>query len=369
MNETDQKRLEIGLADLKPRLPVDDLRTFIREAADEDLFHIDADRLADSWNVRRRDVLEILLQAVRSGVLTMEWVFHCPNCGGVAKESLQLASAREHDFCPVCRVNFQNTLDETVEVFFSISPDIRKISGELKEEYEARIVDDITRTGKYEWRSSATTTGVEIINHPVFRKIFGEETLPLDQSLEIRTATIMFSDVIGSTAMYERLGDSRAYRLIRDHFDVVFEAITEHDGVPIKTIGDAVMGVFIDEVSAVQAAFAMSNLLQASNRTRNDGESLRLKIGVHRGPLIAVTLNNQLDYFGRTVNIAARTQNLSGPDQLSMGEAFIAAPGVKTALLEHVRRVQRTAVTMKGIDGRVRVYKIPLANAAGTDAP
>lgn len=322
MSSTNEVRLDEALKHFRSHPVISKLREFLLEAPDKELFHIDPDRLAARWEVRRRVVLEILLRAVRFGLIGMEWIFHCPTCGGVAKESLKLAHTHEQDFCPVCRVDFRNTLDENVEVFFSVSPEIRKLPKRLKEQHEGRIVEDITKHGNHEWRTSATIKGVEILNHPVFREIFGSETLSLDQSLEIRSATVLFSDVTGSTAMYERLGDARAYRLIRDHFDLVFEAIGAHDGVPIKTIGDEVMGVFVDEVSAVRAAFDMQDALSASNRNRDDGEELTLKIGVHR------------------------------------------APGVRDALRARVSQVKRGAVRMKGIEKPVQVYRVPIRGAS-----
>jgi adenylate cyclase len=102
----------------------------------------------------------------------------------------------------------------------------------------------------------------------------------------------------------------------------------------------------VDEVSAVRTAFAMPDALSSSNESRSDGERL--------------TLNNRIDYFGRTVNIAARTQAVSGPGQLSMGEAFIRAPGVKEVLQGRVSRVKRGAVSMKGIDTPVQVYRVAM---------
>lgn len=360
MSNTNKERLDGALKRFQSHPLISRFRAFLVEASDEELFHIDPTQLANDWNVRRRTVLEIFLRAVRFGILSMEWVFHCPTCGGVAKESLRLSHTHEQDFCPVCKVDFRNTLDENVEVFFSVSPEVRNLQESLKEAYESRIVEDITKAGRHEWRTRGTIEGVEVLNHPVFRDIFGDETLSIDQSLEIRSATVLFSDVTGSTAMYERLGDARAYRLIRDHFDLVFGAIAEHDGVPIKTIGDEVMGVFTDEVSAVRAAFDMQDALSASNRDRDDGEELTLKVGVHRGPVIAVTLNNRIDYFGRTVNIAARTQTVSGPGELSMGDSFIRAPGVKNALRERVSQAKRGTVAMKGIEKPVQVYRVAL---------
>jgi len=363
MSSTNKDRLDGALKRFGSHPAISKLREFLLMAPDEELFHIDPVRLAEQWNLRRQAVLEILLRAVRFEILGMEWIFHCPTCGGVAKESLQLAHTHEHEFCPVCRVDFRNVLDENVEVFFSVNLEIRNLPTSLREEHEQQIIEDIANNGRHVWRNGGTIKGVEILNHPIFREIFGGETIPLDQSLEIRAATVLFSDVTGSTAMYERLGDAQAYRIIRNHFDLVFQAIGEHDGVPIKTIGDEVMGVFVDEVSAVRAAFAMQDALSSSNESRTDGEKLTLKIGVHRGPVIAVTLNDRIDYFGRTVNIAARIQAVSGPGQLSMGEAFIRAPGVKEALQGRVSRVKRGAVRMKGIDTPVQVYRAAMGQA------
>lgn len=360
MSGTNQARLESGLQGFKAHPLIDRLREFLSDAPDEALFHIDSTALAYSWKVSRRTLIELLLRAVRSGLLSLEWVFHCPTCGGVAKESLRLVHTHEEDFCPVCKLDFRNTLDENIEVFFTVSPEVRPLPEALKREYEEGVFRAVTEEGRYSWASSATIKGVEVINHPVFRSIFGDETLALDQSLEISSATVLFSDITGSTAMYERLGDARAYRLIRDHFDIVFQAIAEHNGVPIKTIGDEVMGVFTDEVSAVRASFALQDALSLSNASRGDGEELTVKIGIHRGPVIVVTLNKQIDYFGRTVNIAARTQAVSGPGQLSMGESLMRSPGVKDVLLERVSRVRRGQVSMKGIAEPVNVYQIDL---------
>lgn len=360
MGTTDRGRLETSLSPIDRHPLAAHLKDFLISASDAELFHIDVTDVATRWNTRRRTVVDVFLQAVGRGVLGLEWVFHCPTCGGVAKESLKLAHVHEDDYCPVCKVDFHNTLDENVEVFFSVSPEIRVLPAELRQQYEQQIISDITGNGRHDWFHDGTIRGIEVLAHPVFRAVFGEDTLPLDQSLEIRSATILFSDVTGSTEMYERLGDARAYRLIRDHFSIVFETIDAHDGVPIKTIGDEVMGVFINEASAVRAAFAMQDALSESNRQRADGETLSLKIGVHRGPVIAVTLNNRIDYFGRTVNIAARTQGFSEAGHLSMVHEFVRAPGVLGVLRERVSHVRRRDVTMKGITTPVRVYHVPL---------
>ncbi len=356
----DTARLDAALKRFREHPIIDKLRRFLIEEPDEALFHIDVDAVARKWSVSRRTVLEVFLRAVRFGILHMEWIFHCPTCGGVAKESLSLTHTHEQDFCPVCRVDFRNTLDRNVEVFFSVGPEIRDLPPSLQKDYVNRVMADVADGGTHHWRSNATVHGVEVINHPVFREIFGEETLSLDQSLEIASATVLFTDVIGSTALYEELGDARAYRLIRDHFDLIFEAVASHHGVPIKTIGDAVMGVFTNEESAVRAAFAMTDALSKSNPTGGAGRALRLKIGLHRGPVIVVTLNNRIDYFGRTVNIASRVQSLADANELSMMKTVLAAPGVKPALQERVSHVSRVTTRLKGIDGSAEVFKVRL---------
>jgi class 3 adenylate cyclase len=81
-----------------------------------------------------------------------------------------------------------------------------------------------------------------------------------------------------------------------------------------------------------------------------------LKIGLHRGAAIVVTLNGQLDYFGQTVNIAARVQNLAGGDEIWMTEEVHAAPDVDAILAPLA--VQRSAAELKGVEGAVPVYRV-----------
>jgi len=362
---TNNDRLTALLAQFRDHPVVEQLGEFLRDAPDEELFHIDMGGLCERWGIGPSAAIELFLRSVRFGLLSMEWAFHCPTCGGVAKESLQLSHTHEEEFCPVCRVDFRSTLDENVEVFFSVGEEIRHLPEKLKEAYGRRIVEDITTSGRHEWRTDSTIHGVEIINHPVFREIFGDDTLPLDQSLEIKSATILFTDITGSTAMYERLGDPRAYRLVRDHFDVVFRAISNQRGLPIKTIGDAVMGVFTTEAAAVEAAFQMSAALAESNVSRGDGIDIVLKIGLHRGPVIVVTLNNRIDYFGHTVNIAARVQSVAKPQEVCLTSDVFEAPGVKSTIRSRVSRVRRGPVALKGVEKPVNVYRIDTIGASG----
>ena len=92
------------------------------------------------------------------------------------------------------------------------------------------------------------------------------------------------------------------------HFDVVKKAIGEHDGAVVKTIGDAVMAVFRSAVDGVNAMLEVQRLLA---EPADGSQPLQLKAGLNTGPCIAVTLNDRLDYFGSTVNMAARLECLS----------------------------------------------------------
>lgn len=357
--ELNSSRLESALSAIGDEALRRPLARFLSAASNDDLYHIDVSALAEAVEIDRRSCIDLCLRGVQAGIFALEWVFHCPTCGGVAKESLQLSATREHDYCPVCRVDFRNTLDENIEVFFSISEELLRLPEGLRAAWEAGMMESIRTRGRYDWKGEGTVTGVEVFTNPVFRDIFGDQTLPVDQSLEIKSATILFTDVTGSTAMYERLGDANAYRLIRDHFNIVFDAVARFSGTPIKTIGDAVMGVFSSETAAVRAAFAMIDGLREAFGAGNT-ERIRLKIGAHRGPVIAVTLNSRIDYFGRTVNLAARTQGASGPDQLAMLEGFVRAPGVVDELRTRISSLSRARVAMKGIGTPVVIYRAAL---------
>ena len=102
---------------------------------------------------------------------------------------------------------------------------------------------------------------------------------------------------------------------MQQHFDRLQAVTGRHQGAIIKTIGDAVMAAFLNPEDAVKAALEMRETIAEFNRGQPD-RALILKIGLHKGAAIAVTLNDRLDYFGQTVNIAARVQNLADADEI-----------------------------------------------------
>ena len=95
--------------------------------------------------------------------------------------------------------------------------------------------------------------------------------------------------------------------------------IREHDGAIVKTIGDAVMAAFHEPLQGLRAAIAMQERVAEFNAKST--EPIVLKLGLHEGPCIAVTLNDRLDYFGQTVNLTARLQGES-----EGGDVVVSAP-------------------------------------------
>ncbi len=178
----------------------------------------------------------------------------------------------------------------------------------------------------------------------------------------IGQVTLMFSDLKGSTALYERIGDAAAYHLVRDHFAFLAEQVREHQGAIVKTIGDAVMAAFADPADAVKAALAIQHEVAAFNDARRDemGEAgIVIKLGLHKGPCIAVTLNERLDYFGGAVNMAARLQGRSNGGDIVLSQSLMAEPDVRELLAG--RELAEESAVVKGFDRPVPYFRLPAA--------
>jgi len=121
----------------------------------------------------------------------------------------------------------------------------------------------------------------------------------------------------------------------------------------VKTIGDAVMASFTDPAQAVRAALAMQAAIASSART---GSELVLKVGVHAGPSVVVTLNDRLDYFGSTVNMAARLQGQSAGDDIVLSQAVAADPAVQEILAAVPKRHE--TVALKGFEEPVGFVRL-----------
>ena len=168
------------------------------------------------------------------------------------------------------------------------------------------------------------------------------------ESLKVSDMTYLFTDLKQSTPLYESVGDVNAYFLVRQHFEILNKIIREQSGTIIKTIGDAVMAGFERPQDAVRASIEMIEELSRFNRTAS--RPLGLKVGVHRGRAIAVTLNDRIDYFGQDMNIAARVQGLADVNEVCISATVMEAPGVGDIVKS--RSVSRDYENLKGIGSK-----------------
>src|ERR1700726_764095 len=394
----------------------------VRDALDRDLCRVNPLSFAAKHSLDEECVIAAFLHAARLGIFELSWNVLCPGCGGVleAGTTLKTINREEYD-CGLCAAGYKPTLDEMVEVTFTVSPRVRRIAAHSPDtlsevEYYRQIfwssgvdlpetlgeslaeftIDSIelppgekavlsvqlpdefvivfvpvthgtqfidvkgepTRerqtlsmvfnkvkapVGTVEmqpgplrlslenrtdrrvlpalWvaadplhhllgKRKAFITAKRLLTNQTFRDIYRTDTLDVDQRLKITSLTFLFTDLKGSTALYERVGDLVAYDLVRQHFHVLYEIVAAEAGAVVKTIGDAVMATFSTPDRALAAALRMREEMTRINAERQN-EDLLLKIGIHEGPCLAVTLNNRQDYFGQTLNIASRVQCLA----------------------------------------------------------
>jgi len=198
------------------------------------------------------------------------------------------------------------------------------------------------------WSDDAATAA-EVTALQMFRDLFASEALRPGEQISVGTLTVLFTDLKNSTRMYREIGDATAFGSVMTHFDVLKSVIADADGALVKTIGDAVMAVFRQPVDALKA------MLNAQRRLANPGQGMRpldLKAGIHSGPCIAVTLNDRLDYFGSTVNMAARLEGQSTGADVVLSTAVYGDAAVREFLSDPANQLtaSRFEIPLKGFD-------------------
>lgn len=208
------------------------------------------------------------------------------------------------------------------------------------------------------WYTDAVTAAqATSLQH--FRDLFSDAVLRPGEEIGIQGMTILFSDLVGSTAMYNRWGDAPSYALVRDQFSFLQRIVREHDGAIVKTIGDAIMAAFVEPAKGVSAALAIQKEIDTFNATSPD--KLAIKLGLHHGPCIAVNLNGRLDYFGTTVNLAARLEGQSRGSDVVISEKLRQDPAVDALLKSAPLRVSKFETAIKGFDEHFCLYRVELA--------
>jgi class 3 adenylate cyclase len=207
-----------------------------------------------------------------------------------------------------------------------------------------------------EWYTNAVTAAyVTTLQH--FRDLFSDEVLRPGEEIGVQGLTILFSDLIGSTAMYNRWGDASSYSLVREQFAFLQGIVRQYEGAIVKTIGDAIMAAFSDPADGVGAALAIQKEVDSFNADHPD-EPLRIKLGLHHGPCIAVTLNGRLDYFGATVNLAARLEGQSQGQDVVISEKLRHDPAVAQLLESSAVNITRFETAVKGFDEPFCLYRL-----------
>ena len=450
---------------------VDAIERLVADAPDHQLCRINPLAFAAKNGLDEEDTIAAFLHATRIGMFDIAWNVLCPGCGGVLDTNATLKTVQKEEYvCALCADSYQPTLDEMVDVTFTVSPRLRRITAhspddlppteylrqlywgsgvDVPEEGYQQLVDDImldhvelaagekgvlaiqlpaefiivfepvthsaqfidvkgeptrdrqtlslsydrehTHNQTLEMRPGPLRIALEnrtdtrvlpsvfiaghalhdllgrrrpfltakrLLSNQTFRDLYRTDTLDVDQRLKITSLTFLFTDLRGSTELYERVGDLVAFDLVRAHFHVLHEIVASEAGAVVKTIGDAVMATFPTPDRAVAAALRMREAMRELNSS-NDREDLLLKIGVHEGPCIAVTLNERQDYFGSTVNIASRVQGLANSQSIFATGSVVEDKKTIELLKSKALTPQSNNVSLRGIEREVLVYAIP----------
>ncbi|MGH6709793.1 MAG: adenylate/guanylate cyclase domain-containing protein [Bradyrhizobium sp.] len=448
---------------------VDMLERMVRDAPDHALNKMNALELAAKEGLDEERVIATLLNAVGLGMFEMTWNVMCPSCAGVlsANKSLKTLNSAQYN-CAFCAAGYETTLDNLVEVTFTVSPRVRKIAAHAPDDLSAAeyyrqvfwssaidlpgdpekllsevtlemvdlppgerailslqvpegtviVFDPVTHAAQFievkgeeagerqnlsvifnkvqvpvdtvglrpgplrlvlenrtdgrvlpaVWVANAALdailtrrkpvlTATRLLTNQTFRDIYRTDTLAIGQRLKILSLTFLFSDLRDSTELYERVGDLTAFDLVNEHFRLLQEIIASERGAVVKTIGDAVMATFETPDRAIAAAIRMREAMSDLGAERQH-QSLSLKMGIHEGSCLAVTLNAQQDYFGQTVNIASRVQGLAASRSIVVTESVVENARARSLLETKGLKPIPRIVALSGIADKVSVYEI-----------
>ncbi|MDJ0703257.1 MAG: adenylate/guanylate cyclase domain-containing protein [Leptolyngbyaceae cyanobacterium MO_188.B28] len=326
---------------------------FLQTPDERLIYHANPRMVANHLSADERTTLRLLVLAVYHGILTLHWDVQCPACSGVDQQFIGLGDLRSQHTCPLCGHIHPTNVDTEVRVAFSIDERVRRLS---------ISADDSDFRSRIDQRYGIVS-GHALLTLQTFRDLFPKEGIPPRESLIIRQVTILFTDLAGSTELYARQGDTQAYSLVNQHFQMLFQVVDQQGGAIIKTIGDAIMAAFTNPLNAVKAALSMQQQMTTLNQQLTAPEVLTLKVGLDIGACVCVNLNSQMDYFGMTVNRAARVQSLSQGEDIVLTDAL----WMETQeLLSGYAQIQEE-IDLKGIDHPVVIHWIavgsPLRNS------
>ncbi|MBR56662.1 MAG: hypothetical protein CMH54_01245 [Myxococcales bacterium] len=205
-------------------------------------------------------------------------------------------------------------------------------------------------------RADAATADL-VIADLEFRHYFAEQALAPGQKLSISRMYFLFTDLQNSVRLYEELGDAEAYAMVRTHFKTLAGIIEEFGGSVIKTVGDSIMAVFSEPTAAIYA------VEEAHRQTKLDSsDRLTIKFGMHGGPCLVIDANGAMDYFGRTVNMASRFQDLSQGGDFVISMDIANNPEITALLVELQADCTDEEAMLKGFNDPVPFQRVRFAD-------
>ena len=466
------------------------LSSFISDGDDYDLFRVNPLKFADEYHISSLDGIDLFLWATKLNIFQMNWELLCPACGDHIQSFRHLNTMHDKIFCSLCQCEQIASLDDWIQVTFTVNPKIRVIkfhhpeslsieefifeyhftpgarlnkefpfvgeeivkviknstkgvtfvessekeviefdlsegmlriydflnqkglhlpvspvtpeieqsidlkyvnndfeigqlqlnSGKVKFTFEndsdrrsallfsfipAEILDHMDQDQDFTIVLDPYLDGKKLLTSQTFRDLFRHEVIQGNEGINVKDLTILFTDLKGSTELYDKVGDLKAFDLVNSHFESLSKVITNNSGAIVKTIGDAIMATFANPLDAIKAATGIVQDLKEFNQNHG-GENIIIKIGVHKGSSIAVTLNDRLDYFGQTVNTAARVQGLADAEEIYITDSVYDIEEVQSEISGYTVVPERTK--LKGIEEEVDVYKVLIESVGSSMA-
>lgn len=316
--------------------------------APRELYRLQPHKLATGSNIELDRVLTILAMGVYQGVLDLSWEIDCQECGSPLLTFGNLREVPQEDVtCPACQATTPVEAGHNLYVYFSLNNaffneshgpgenfELPTMNTLVAETLEVQPLSKKTVINEFAGSSAAPITALDLMHIQFYHDFFTDQLLPVNMNLKVSRVSLIFTDLRDSTALYSRIGDPRAYQLVRQHFELLKTETLRYNGVMVKTIGDAVMASFKREVEAVKAAMAFQQTVAQFNRENSllGENALVLKVGLYSGPCLLVNSNDRPDYFGTTVNLAARIAAQSQGKDIMIARRMLADEEVQAVI-------------------------------------
>jgi len=160
--------------------------------------------------------------------------------------------------------------------------------------------------------------------------------------------TILFTDLVGSTALTQRLGDAAAQELLRAHNTIIRDRLREHGGTELKNTGDGFMASFPSASRALECAIAIQKALAEYNDGRKE-QAILVRIGLNAGEPVA----EEADLFGTAVQAAARIAARARPEQILVSDVVRQLAAGKPFRFSSLGRF-----SLKGFRERQRLFEV-----------